>query len=92
MPNAPTECSHSLGELRIHSRTDTMSDVAVISRDFQRDVARMKAQAAPGHSVPTVSIGEEFVTALVHRLRLISNDTRIHQWGGVSTRWRTAHR
>jgi len=27
-------------------------------------------------------------TALVHGLRLISNDTRIHQWRGVPTLWR----
>jgi PIN domain nuclease of toxin-antitoxin system len=29
-------------------------------------------------------------TALVHRLRLISDDTRIRQWGGVPLLWRTA--
>lgn len=28
-------------------------------------------------------------TALVHGLRLISNDTRIRQWGGVKLLWRT---
>ncbi len=31
-------------------------------------------------------------TALMHGLRLISNDTRIRQWGGVPTLWRTARR
>jgi PIN domain nuclease of toxin-antitoxin system len=29
-------------------------------------------------------------TALVHGLRLISDDTRIRQWGGVPLLWRTA--
>ena len=29
-------------------------------------------------------------TSLVHRLRLISADTRIQQWGGVPLLWRTA--
>jgi PIN domain nuclease of toxin-antitoxin system len=29
-------------------------------------------------------------TALVHGLRLISNDTRIRQWKGVSMVWRTS--
>ena len=29
-------------------------------------------------------------TALVHNLRLISNDTRIRQWKGVPMLWRTA--
>jgi PIN domain nuclease of toxin-antitoxin system len=29
-------------------------------------------------------------TALVHGLRLISNDTRIRQWAGVPILWRTA--
>jgi PIN domain nuclease of toxin-antitoxin system len=29
-------------------------------------------------------------TALVHGLRLISNDTRIRQWGGVPLLWRTS--
>jgi PIN domain nuclease of toxin-antitoxin system len=29
-------------------------------------------------------------TALVHGLRLISDDTRIRQWGGVALLWRTA--
>lgn len=30
-------------------------------------------------------------TALVHGSRLISNDTRIHQWRGVPVLWRTSH-
>ena len=29
-------------------------------------------------------------TALVHRLRLISDDVRIRRWGGVPMLWRTA--
>jgi PIN domain nuclease of toxin-antitoxin system len=29
-------------------------------------------------------------TALVHGLRLISDDRRIRQWGGVRLLWRTA--
>ncbi len=29
-------------------------------------------------------------TALVHELRLISNDTRIRQWNGVPMLWRTS--
>jgi PIN domain nuclease of toxin-antitoxin system len=29
-------------------------------------------------------------TALVHRLRLITNDTRIRQWNGLPLLWRTA--
>ncbi len=29
-------------------------------------------------------------TALVHCLRLVSDDTRIRQWGGVPLLWRTA--
>ncbi len=29
-------------------------------------------------------------TALVHGLRLISDDTRIRQWGGVPLLWKTA--
>ena len=29
-------------------------------------------------------------TALVHKLRLITNDTRIRAWGGVPLLWRTA--
>lgn len=29
-------------------------------------------------------------TALVHGLRLISNDTRIRQWGGVPMLWKTS--
>ena len=29
-------------------------------------------------------------TALVHGLRLISSDTRIHQWAGVPLLWRTS--
>jgi PIN domain nuclease of toxin-antitoxin system len=31
-------------------------------------------------------------TALVHGLRLISDDTRIRQWGGVPLLWKTARR
>lgn len=92
MPNAPSKYSHSLGDLTTSSLTDTVSDLKVISCDFQRDIARMKAQAAAGHTVPIVSAGEELVTVLVHGLRLISNDTRIRQWGGASTLWRTARR
>jgi len=29
-------------------------------------------------------------TALVHKLRLVSDDNRIRQWGGVPLLWRTA--
>jgi PIN domain nuclease of toxin-antitoxin system len=29
-------------------------------------------------------------TALAHGLRLVSNDTRIRQWGGVQMMWKTA--
>ncbi len=50
-PKAPTECSHSLGDLKTSSLTDTMSDLKATSRNFQRDVALMKAQAAAGHTV-----------------------------------------
>jgi PIN domain nuclease of toxin-antitoxin system len=29
-------------------------------------------------------------TAIVHGLRLVSDDTRIRQWGGVPLLWKTA--
>jgi len=41
--------------------SDTMTDMKVTSRAFQRDFARMKAQAAAGVTVHIVSAGEEFV-------------------------------
>jgi hypothetical protein len=41
--------------------SDTMTDMKVTSRDFQRDFARMKAKAAAGETVYIVSAGEEFV-------------------------------
>jgi hypothetical protein len=41
--------------------SDTMTDMKVTSRDFQRDFARMKAKAAAGETVYIVSAGEQFV-------------------------------
>lgn len=47
--------------------SDTMTDMKVTSRDFQRDFARMKAKAAGGEAVHIVSGGEEFVFRAVQR-------------------------
>jgi hypothetical protein len=41
--------------------SDTLTDMKVNSRDFQRDFARMKAKAAAGETVYVVSDGEQFV-------------------------------
>ena len=41
--------------------SDTVTDMKVTSRDFQRDFARMKAKAAAGETVYIVSAGEQFV-------------------------------
>jgi hypothetical protein len=41
--------------------SDTLTDMKVNSRDFQRDFARMKARAAAGEPVYVVSDGEQFV-------------------------------
>jgi predicted nucleic acid-binding protein len=62
-----------------------MTDMRVDSREFQRDFARMKAKAAAGETGQLI-----VATALVHGLRLVSDDTRIRQWGRVPLLWRTA--
>ncbi len=41
--------------------SDTLTDMKVTSRDFQRHFAQMKAKAAGGEVVHIVSAGEEFV-------------------------------
>jgi hypothetical protein len=41
--------------------SDTLADMRVNSRDFQRSFARMKAKAAAGETVYVVSDGEQFV-------------------------------
>ena len=41
--------------------SDTVTDMKVNSRDFQRDFARMKAKAAAGETVYVVSDGQRFV-------------------------------
>jgi hypothetical protein len=46
----------TLGEL-----SDTVTDMKVTSREFQRDFARMKAKAVAGERIQIVSGGEEFV-------------------------------
>ena len=46
--------------------SDTMTDMKVTSRDFQRDFARMKARAAAGETVYIVSAGEQFVFQAVN--------------------------
>lgn len=45
--------------------SDTMTDMKVTARDFQRDFARMKAKAIAGQTVHIVSGGEEFVFQVV---------------------------
>ena len=45
--------------------SDTVTDMKVTARDFQRDFARMKAQAAAGKPVYVVSGGCEFVFQVV---------------------------
>ena len=45
--------------------SDTVTDMKVTSRDFQRDFARMKAKAAAGETVHVVSGGEQFVFQVV---------------------------
>lgn len=46
--------------LTIWHMSDTLTDMKVNSRDFQRDFARMKARAAAGETVYVVSDGEQF--------------------------------
>jgi len=41
--------------------SDTVTDMEVTSRDFQRDFARMKAKAASGETVYVVSAGERYL-------------------------------
>ena len=41
--------------------SDTVTDMKVTSRDFQRDFARMKAKAAAGETVHIVSDGQQFI-------------------------------
>ena len=41
--------------------SDTLTDMKVTSRQFQREFARMKAKAAAGETVEIVSDGERFI-------------------------------
>ena len=41
--------------------SDTLTDMKVTSRTFQRNFARMKAKAAGGETVTIVSDGQEFI-------------------------------
>lgn len=41
--------------------SDTLTDMKVTSRTFQRNFARMKAKAAGGETVTIVSEGQEFI-------------------------------
>jgi hypothetical protein len=41
--------------------SDTLTDMKVTSRDFQRDFARMKTKASEGQTVRIVSGSEEFI-------------------------------
>lgn len=41
--------------------SDSMTDMEVTSRDFQRGFARMKAKAAAGETVYVLSAGEKFL-------------------------------
>jgi hypothetical protein len=45
--------------------SDTVSDMKVTSRDFQRDFARMKAKAQAGEAIFIRSGADEFVFQLV---------------------------
>lgn len=47
--------------LTIGRVSDTVTDMKVNSREFQRDFARMKAKAAAGETVHIVSDGEQFI-------------------------------
>lgn len=47
--------------LTIRHVSDSVTDMKVNSRDFQRNFARMKARAAAGETVYVVSDGEQFV-------------------------------
>ena len=47
------------------SLSDTVTDMNVTSREFQRDFARMKAKAAAGEAVYVLSAGERFVFQVV---------------------------
>lgn len=44
---------------------DSVTDMKVNSRDFQRDFARMKATAAAGETVHIISEGEQFIFQVV---------------------------
>jgi hypothetical protein len=47
--------------LTLQGLSDTLTDMKVNSREFQRDFARMKAKAAAGETVYVVSDGEQFI-------------------------------
>ena len=63
-------------ELTVLPITAEIADIAASleAKGFHRDPADQLIEA----------------TALAHGLRLISNDARIRQWGGVPMLWRTA--
>lgn len=52
-------------DLTVDLVSDTVTDMKVTARDFQRDFARMKAHAAAGEPVHVVSGGREFVFQVI---------------------------
>ena len=56
-----TDGADKRGGLTVGQLSDTVTDMRVTSRAFQRDFARMKAKAARGETVTIVSEGQEFI-------------------------------
>jgi hypothetical protein len=51
----------SRSQLTFPTLSDTLSDMTVNSREFQRNFPRMKAAAVKGETVTIISDGQEFI-------------------------------
>jgi PIN domain nuclease of toxin-antitoxin system len=79
------ELSVPLKEFLRMALTPELTILPITSAIAER-VARLEAEGF--HKDPADQLIA--ATALAHDLRLITNDTRIRQWGGVPTLWRNS--